>query len=93
MKDGVIKYNICIQNIADLLYLLNVNNSLILFSFYERNITLADARTQKFILDRSMFVNVDEEDYECYLGFTNKESFLINCLDQISKRFKLVLVE
>lgn len=54
---GVIKHNISTEKMADLLCLMNVNDSLILFSFYERNINLVDASTQNFILDRSTFVN------------------------------------
>lgn len=161
---GVIKHNMSAQNIADILSLLNINDSLILFSFYERNMNLVDASTQKFILDRSTFVNsewvlpwkeslphwdevtqappkiiwfyvekkedivkaieidhlfrciflqkdmsfkqysnvvfhqeyyssVEEEEYEYYLGFTNKEAFLTHSLDKIKSQFEMTLIE
>ena len=161
---GVIKHNMSIERIADLLSLLTANDSMILFSFYERNMELFDVSTQEFILERSTFVNsewvlpwseslphwdepnqtppkiiwfsvlqkedlikaieidnlfrcvvikkgesfeqysnvlfhqeyyssIDEEDYEYYLGFTNKDLFLANSLDEIKKRFDVSLIE
>lgn len=161
---GVIKHNMSVQNIADILSLLNINNSIILFSFYKRNMNLVDASTQKFILDRITFVNsewvlpwteslaywdepnqalpqiiwfyvekkedivkaieidhlfrciflqkgmsfkqysnvvfhqeyyssVEEEEYEYYLGFTNKEAFSTHSLAKIKSQFEMTLIE
>lgn len=161
---GVIKHNMSTENIADLLSLFIEKDSLILFSFYERNIDLFDLSTQKFISERCVFINsewvlpwaetmphwdepnqtppkiiwfstiqkedmikaieidclfrcivikkgedfeqyssvlfhqeyyssIDEEDYEYYLGFTNKDLFLVNSLDKIKKRFEVLLIE
>lgn len=136
-------------------------NSILLFSFYERTLHLFNANTQKFISDRSVFVNsewvlpwsetiphwdeqkippkiicysaaakeeilqpieidkhfrcivikkgeefgkysnvlfhqeyystIDEEDYEYYLGFTNKDDFLNNSLFNIKKKFSVTV--
>jgi len=161
---GVIKHNMSTENIADLLSLFIVNDSMIIFSFYERNMDLFDVGIQEFISERSAYVNsewvlpwseslphwdepnqtppkiiwysvlqkeeiikaieidnlfrcvvikkgesfehysnvifqqeyysnIDEEDYEYYLGFTNKDSFLANSLDKIKKSFEVAIIE
>lgn len=161
---GVIKHNLSTENVADLLCFFNEEDSLLLFSFYERNMDLYDSSTQEFILKRCVFMNsewvlpwgestahwdgpnhtppkiiwfsaiekeeinkaieidnlfrcvvvkkgakfeqysnvlfhqeyyssIDEEDYEYYLGFTNKELFLNHSLDEVKKRFKVSLIE
>lgn len=163
-SNGVIKHNISTEYVAELLSLLIEEDSILLFSFYVRNMQLFDPSTQKFILDRCVFVNsewvlpweesivhwdepnktppniiwfsvtqkediikaieidnlfrcitvkrggefkdysnvlfhqeyyatVDEEDFEYYLGFTNKDFFLNNCSDKIKKKFKVTFVE
>ncbi|MGG4220500.1 hypothetical protein ABEW32_20045 [Paenibacillus jamilae] len=161
---GVIKHNMSAENIADLIRLFIEKDSIILFSFYERNLHLFDVSTQNFISERCVFVNsewvlpwkesiphwnesnqtppkimwfsamqkediikaididhffrcivikkgsdfkqyfnvlfhqeyyssVDEKDYEYYLGFTNKDLFFDNYLDEVNKRFEVSLIE
>ncbi|MNC43605.1 hypothetical protein D3C75_924750 [compost metagenome] len=160
---GMIKHNETHENLAVILSLFLAENSTLLFSFYERNMHLYDANTQKFILDRGVFVNsewvlpwtetiphwdesntppkiiwfsvtekedilqaieidnlfrcvvikqgeefkqysnvlfhqeyypsIDEEDYDYYLGFTNKHDFLNNALPNIKERFKVSVIE
>lgn len=53
----MIKHNETRENVALLLSLLVEENSILLFSFYERNMHLFGADTQKFISDRRVFVN------------------------------------
>ncbi|MCP3777187.1 hypothetical protein NLX74_02185 [Paenibacillus sp. MZ03-122A] len=161
---GVIKHNMSIENIADLISLFIEKDSIILFSFYKRNMDSFDVNIQEFILERCVFVNsewvlpwgesiphwdepnqtppkimwfsavkkeeiikaieidnlfrcivikkgsdfkqhfnvlfhqeyyssIDEQDYEYYLGFTNKDLFLTNYLDEVKKRFEVSLIE
>ncbi|WP_223275617.1 hypothetical protein [Paenibacillus elgii] len=160
---GMIKHNETSENVALLLNLLVEENSMLLFSFYERNMHLFDADTQKFISDRRVFVNsewvlpweesiphwdkpnippkiiwfsatqiedivkaieidnlfrcivikkgeefkqysnvlfhqeyyssVEEEDYDYYLGFTNKHVLLNYSLEKIIKRFRVSVIE
>ncbi|AZH31962.1 hypothetical protein [Paenibacillus sp. M-152] len=161
---GVIKHNMSTENIADLIRLFIENDSIVLFSFYERNMNLFDVNTQNFISERCVFVNSewvlpwkesiphwnepnqtppkimwfsvmqkkdiikaieidhlfrcivlkkdsdfkqhfnvlfhqeyypssDEDDYEYFLGFTNKNLFLANYLDKVKKRFEVSLIE
>ncbi len=44
------------------------------------------------LFHQEYYATVDEEDFEYYLGFTNKDFFLNNCLDKISKKFKVTFV-
>lgn len=162
---GMIKHNLSSEEIADLLSFFVIGDSMILFSFYERNINLFDLSTQKFILERSIFVNSEwvlpwgesiphwdgpnqtppaiiwfsastkedmikaieidnlfrcvvikrsesfgeysnvlfhqeyyssideEEDYDYYLGFTNKDLFFEDTLDKVKKVFEVSLIE
>ncbi len=54
---GVIKHHETDEKLTLLLRLFVVDHSLLLFSFYERNLHLYDEVTQKFILDRCAFIN------------------------------------
>lgn len=54
---GVIKHNETDENLAVILSLFVEEQSLLLFSFYERNIHQYSSATQKFIWDRCIFVN------------------------------------
>ncbi|MDK8181808.1 hypothetical protein [Paenibacillus sp. UMB4589-SE434] len=161
---GVIKHSMATETVAELVSLLIEEDSMLLFSFYERNMHLFDESIQKFILDRCVFVNsewilpwsesiahwdepnrtppniiwfwatqiediikaieidnlfrcivvkrgeefkdysnvlfhqeyyscVDEEDYEYYLGFTNKEVFFTNSLHDIKMKFEVRLID
>jgi len=54
---GMIKHNETDEKLVLILNLFLEENSILLFSFYERNMQLYDASIQKFILDRCLFVN------------------------------------
>lgn len=54
---GMIKHNESDENLALILSLLVDENSILLFSFYKRNMHLYDASIQKFISDRCVYVN------------------------------------
>lgn len=162
---GGIKHNMSTdESVAKLLSLFVNEDSMLIFSFYERNLHLVDESIQKFITDRCVFVNskwvlpwsetiphwdepdrtppniiwfsvtqlediikaieidylfrcvvikkgekfenysnvlfhqeyypdLEEEDYAYYLGFTNKDFFFNNCLDNIRKQFKVTFEE
>ncbi|ADO55833.1 hypothetical protein PPM_1669 [Paenibacillus polymyxa M1] len=45
------------------------------------------------LFHQEYYFSVDEEDYEYYLGFTNKDLFLANYLDKVKKRFEVSLIE
>ena len=45
------------------------------------------------LFHQEYYSTIDEEDYEYYLGFTNKDLFLANSLDEIKKRFEVSIIE
>ncbi|MGQ4679376.1 hypothetical protein [Paenibacillus polymyxa] len=160
---GMIKHQEPSENVALLLSTFIEEDSILLFSFYERNMHMLDIDTQKFISDRCVFVNsewvlpwnesiphwdkldtppkiiwflateieeiiraieidnffrciilkqgeefkhysnvlfhqeyyssVDEEDYQYYLGFTNKRAFYNYSFEKAKKRFNISIID
>ncbi|KAF6582669.1 hypothetical protein [Paenibacillus sp. EKM211P] len=45
------------------------------------------------LFHQEYYSSIDEGDYEYYLGFTNKNLFLDNYLDEVEKRFEVPLIE
>lgn len=54
---GMLKHNESNKNLGQILSSFVNENSILLFSFYERNMNLYDESVQKFILERCVFVN------------------------------------
>ena len=54
---GMIKHNESDKNLVQILSTFVNENSILLFSFYERNMNLFDESIQKFIAERCVFVN------------------------------------
>ncbi|RIE05142.1 hypothetical protein D3H35_03085 [Cohnella faecalis] len=50
-------------------------------------------RCTNVLFHQEYYSSVDEEDYEYYLGFTNKDFFFVNSLDEVKERFEIRLIE
>ncbi|MCM3142146.1 hypothetical protein [Brevibacillus sp. MER 51] len=161
---GMLKHNVSTEEVAQILSFLIENDSLLLFSFYERNLHLFESKIQDFINERRLFTNsewvlpweetiphwdkpnntppniiwfsvkttdeiikaididslfrcvvvkdgddfskysnvifqqeyyatFDEENFEHYIGFTNKVEFLNATWSELKNRFHVNLVE
>lgn len=56
-KFGLLIHNETDQHIADILSCLTDRDSVLLFSFYERNLNLVDPGIQQFIAEQQVCVN------------------------------------
>ncbi|WGV62233.1 hypothetical protein QIH01_14130 [Brevibacillus brevis] len=54
---GMLKHNVSTEEVAQILSFLIENDSLLLFSFYERNLHLFESEIQEFINERRLFTN------------------------------------
>jgi hypothetical protein len=54
---GILKHSASTEDVAHLLGLFIKKDSLLLFSFYERNLPLVDTDIQDFINERSLYIN------------------------------------
>ncbi|NQF12393.1 hypothetical protein HPY31_00480 [Brevibacillus sp. HB1.3] len=54
---GMLKHNVSTEEVAQILSFLIENDSMLLFSFYERNLHLFESEIQEFINERRLFTN------------------------------------